>query len=162
MAVYTDYSLMAQPMDVLYMLHGDHPHIEEFPEAASQSFVAGDLVYLNGGYLTICGSDPSAILGVALADAHNTTAGAYTIPVLVLTTHTVLTMRVYHSNSGSNVIEATDLGTAYGVVAGTGEWKVDKTDTTNTRVRIVKFAEPIGTSAGKVGVVFLASVLQMP
>lgn len=163
MCAYTNYSVMALPMNIAKMVHGEHPYMDEFPEAASQSFVKGDLVCLASGYLTKCGSDPAAVLGVALADAHNGSAGAYMIPVLVLTTHMVLTMQVYHGTPSSSVIAAADLGTAYGIVdAGSGVWKVDKTDTSNTRVKVVTFLEPVGTAAGKVGVVFLPANLQMP
>lgn len=63
-------------------LDGGPCSILHFPEAASQSFVTGEPVLLSTtGYVTECGDNPVAILGLALADAHNTTAGLYTIPV---------------------------------------------------------------------------------
>lgn len=61
---------------------GGPPTVLEVEEAASQTFVEGEPVYIaDSGYLTECGDNPALILGIAGADAHNTTAGAYKIPV---------------------------------------------------------------------------------
>lgn len=145
--------------ELLKMIDGTPPVLWTLPEAASQSFVAGDLVYLTGGYVTICGSDPAAILGIAMEDAHNTTAGAYNVEVLVLTDQTMINMCV---DGSTDEIEATDRATAFGVSnAGSGIWVVDKGDTTNDRVTPLLFVDPVGTEHGRVGVTFLASVRQV-
>lgn len=62
-------------------LDGGPASVLTFLEGASQSFVAGEIVMLTAGYVVECGDNPVAILGIALADAHNTTAGLYSIPV---------------------------------------------------------------------------------
>jgi len=61
---------------------GGPPTVLEVEEAASESFVAGEPVYIaDSGYLTECGDNPALVLGIAGAPAHNTTAGLYKIPV---------------------------------------------------------------------------------
>lgn len=62
-------------------LDGGPCSILHFEEGASQSFVTGEPVMLTAGYVVECGDNPVAILGIALADAHNTSAGLYKIPV---------------------------------------------------------------------------------
>jgi hypothetical protein len=137
------------------MIDGTPPVLWLFPEAASQTYKAGEFVYRASGYLTICGADPSQILGIAMEDAHNSTAGAYDMLVLVATGQTLFKINVYHSVSGNNKIEAADLGTAYGLVNASNKWLVDKTDTGNTRVRVQKFYDAIGETAGFVLVTVL-------
>ena len=50
-----------------YSLHDDRnvgPAIHEFPIAASQTLLAGDLVYLDGGQVKIAGNSRASVLGV--------------------------------------------------------------------------------------------------
>jgi hypothetical protein len=140
------------------VLDGGSIPVLSFPEAASQSFVKGDLVYLASGYLTLCGADPTAILGIALEDAHNGSAGAYQIMVSLITAQTIVFMSVYHSTAANDKIEAVDMGTLYEIdkpVAGT--WRVDKTATTATRVRIIQFVDDVGSLKGRVGCLFFTT-----
>jgi len=81
-----------------------------FPEAASQTFLAGDFVFLSSGYLTICGTDPALIMGMALEPAHNTTAGLYQIGVALAIEIVLFGLSVYHATPANNKIEATDMG----------------------------------------------------
>jgi len=53
--------------------------IRWFPMAASQTFKRGQFVYLDdSGLLTVCGSDPGGIAGMAECDATAASAGAAT------------------------------------------------------------------------------------
>lgn len=138
------------------LLVSSPPPILPCQEAANQTFKKGDLVYITGGYCTVCSTDPTSIYGIAQEDAHNTTAGKYKVNVLILTAFTIIKMCVWSSSTDHYYIEATDEGTSYGVVKDSaGKWVVDKTDTTNTRVTIIKFYDAVGTVYGQVGVVFL-------
>lgn len=111
---------------------------ESFPEAASQTFKKGALVYLNAGYLTACGADPALIMGIATEDAHNTTAGLYNIVVELAHPDTLFLANLdTQASEGAGTTAATDRGAMYGVkslAASPYQWYVDKTETTNKRV----------------------------
>jgi hypothetical protein len=111
---------------------------ESFPEAASQTFKKGDLVYLNGGYLTACGADPTLIMGVATSDGHNTAAGADSTVVELAHPNTLFIGNLdTQASEGAGTTAATDRGKMYGVkalAAAPYQWYVDKTDVTNKRV----------------------------
>jgi len=140
------------------MLYTTSPVIEHFPEAASQTFEAGDLVFTNAGYIEECGADPASILGLVMEDGHDAGAGDYQVPVLVFTEATFIEMCVYHSDPGANLIEDTDLRTLYGLVASNHKWLVDKTEVVNTRVKVQQFKDPIGTVSGVVLVTVIPTV----
>jgi len=112
------------------------------------------------GYLTVCGTDPALILGIALEDAHNSTAGAYNILVAVATEDTLIQMSVHSATPATNQIEQTDLGKAYEIEVASNVWTIDKDATTNTRVRIQKFVDAVGggnDTQGRVLVTVLAA-----
>ena len=127
------------------------------PEAASQSFKDGDLVYMVAGYLTICGADPATILGIAKEDAHNTTAGLYNILVDVITADSLVEMQVAHDTPANAVIEAADFGKLYDIAVTSNVWYVDKNTTAATRVRIQRFVDALGTTNGRVLTTILAA-----
>jgi len=61
------------------------PNIHMVYEGASQSFYEGDLLKMSGGYAVLA-TDGNDAWGVAARAGHNTTAaGAYQIPVYVIT-----------------------------------------------------------------------------
>lgn len=139
------------------MLNGFPEPVGPYPEAANQTFKWGDLVYMNGGYLTICGADPASVLGIAKQDGHNTTAGLYKDDVLLITHDTLILMQVHHGTPANAVIEAADLMADYGIAVSGNIWYVDKEETTNKRVRIIEFYDELGTLNGRVAVQFLAA-----
>ena len=59
------------------ILHG-------YLEANSQSFKAGQFVYINSGAVTVTADGNTPVMGIALADATNVSTGNATIPVQVL------------------------------------------------------------------------------
>lgn len=128
-------------------------------EAASQTFKAGALVVYSSGYVAEAGDDPSLILGVALSAGHNSsTAGQYKVAVaLAHDSNTFIANVTGGSGNGANKCVETDRGAAYGVVAASGEWFVDKSETTATRVRVIDLVDPAGTPNGRVLVKFLSA-----
>lgn len=51
--------------------------VDDLPEAASQSATkAGDLVYLSGGGVTVCGDEPTTVWGIMLQDCTGTTSNS--------------------------------------------------------------------------------------
>ena len=127
------------------------------PEAVSQTFVDGDLVYMVSGYLTVCGADPAAILGIAKEAGHNAAAGAYDDLVDAITEDTLVEMQVHHTTPANAVIEAADLGKLYGIAVTSNKWYVDKTEVAAPRVRIQAFVDALGTTNGRVLVTFIAA-----
>jgi hypothetical protein len=54
-------------------ISGNSPQVLMYPEAASQAYKKGELVYLVDGKITEVGDNPSVILGMAAQDASGTT-----------------------------------------------------------------------------------------
>src|SRR5512139_2504699 len=85
---------------------GNSPRVELFPCAATQSFKAGDLVYLVSGRLTVCGANPTAILGVALEDAvsaADAVALLQLIPVALAEPDTLFQINLASDTAGATV-----------------------------------------------------------
>lgn len=100
-----------------------------YPEAASQNFKVGDLVYLVSGAVTACASDAVLCLGVAKTAATGITGSPITVEHL---TGKVLEMNCKDGTDAA----VTMIGNAYGidVLSATGYEGVvnlDNTDTTN-------------------------------
>ena len=129
-------------------------NIRHIPEAATQSFKAGDVVYLVSGLVTVAAAD-SSIYGVALKDATTATTGV--IPVVVIDD-----TQDWISTVGTTSA-VTNKGVAYGLTISTkGSMCVDLTDTTTTSVRVVDLHPADGAKAlGRVIVRFLNAVLQV-
>jgi len=148
---------LTQRASLARMLNGFPEPLTPLPEAVSQTFEWGDLVYMNAGFLTICGADPATIVGIAKENGHNAAAGAYNDDVLLITADTLIKMHVHHTTPATAVIEDADLFKDYGIAVSGHIWYVDKTDTSATRVRIIEFIDPVGTLNGLVAVQFLAA-----
>lgn len=154
------------PLNGIRMRNGGFPTIRVHTEVDSSTFKYGDLVYLNasgsGGTLTVCGADPSAIYGIALADATNVTTGNADIPVLVLTNDVEVAMNVYHATAASATFTyPTGLSTAYEIVqSSAGIWCIDIAATSNTRVHVHEYLDNAGDLYMRCWVQFMAATLQ--
>ena len=110
-----------------------------FPIDASATFVAGALVFLNTSDEEIeeCGADPALIMGKAGANAsqkflYKSAAGLDRIIVEVISPEVEYGMAV------SGTLVQDNLAKAYGVVKlASGNWAVDLSDTSATRVTVV-------------------------
>ena len=118
-----------------------------FSEEASQTFVKGNLVFVNtSGYLVECGADAALIMGVAAEDAHNGTQGQYDCAVDVILPGSVL---IAKSNTTT---DQTHVGAPYGIVLASSVWSVDiSEDTTHTRCNILGLLpqDAVGTDGGR-------------
>lgn len=139
-----------------------------YTEAASQTFVAGDLVTLSSGKVAIAKAAGNTmvaadkILGRAASDASGTTDAAIDVHVF-LPGHTER-LPVYHGTAASAVTAITDVGTAYGLRNdATQGWCIalDETGATTTKVRIVGIAPdfPVGEQYGLEDAVYLTASL---
>jgi hypothetical protein len=102
--------------------------IRDYPLAGGAAFREGAAVVLAAGVLGECGADPLIILGFAL---HAAGAGPATSRCLVAKAKAGATFWM----QGTRAPLATDVGVAYGIAKdGDGDWCVDATDTTATRL----------------------------
>lgn len=129
----------------------EYPH---FKETASQSYKAGDLVYLDtNGTVAICTLSTdrlnSKVLGIAVKNATGTTGNEVYIQVIRPTD--IFCMGVHHGTEASAVTAQTQLGSIFGVdkqtVSGNGTaiWCVNIEDAVTgassdlARVKCVNF-----------------------
>ena len=148
-------------IDVAQTVSGNSPQTVRLPEAASQTFKKGALVALNAsGYLAECGADPTAVCGVAAEDGHNgSAAGDYNLKLWVANDDTIFLANL----GGSSVTALTDVARPMGVVAASSLWHVDKTDLTNTVVKVIGLdtRDTVGDTNGRVLFQFLGKVRQL-
>lgn len=141
------------------------PRIVTRPLAAAQAFLTGALVLIDGnGAVAECGADPAAIAGVALAPCGADASGFNILgkkefppgymQVAAISEEQTFTAKYVGS------LPAAD-GGAYGVVKDSdGAWKVDFSDTTATRVRLVDRRTTSPENIARVVVKFLAANVQ--
>jgi hypothetical protein len=105
-------------------ISGNAPQVLTLPEAASQTFVKGELVYLSGGYVTECSSDPTAILGIADEDAHNGgSAGLYNVAVVIANSDTIFEVHKTNASGAALATLVTDVGKEFAIyLDSTNSW----------------------------------------
>jgi len=136
----------------------------------NNGFNAGALVYQNGSQASECGTNPTAILGIAGIGSNDRWVATYgkgaefslTVPINIIYDDTIVEMTLL------GTLASTDIGASFGLTkdTNTGYWCVNKNDTTNTRVMVIglpdtyqtKFA--VGDTNPRVLVKFLANYLQ--
>jgi len=102
-------------------------------EANSQSFKAGNFVYLDTAAATLYPGGDHPLFGIALKDATNVSSGNIEIPIMQVTPDDVVSITVATS---ADVPEAADttcaIGTSYDTNAGTTiSSMIDSSDTTH-------------------------------
>lgn len=132
--------------------------IRAFPEAASQSFKAGEFVYLSSGKVTVCASDTAHILGMAMHDASGTTDAD--VLVAVADGETEFEMNVYHATPGSAITAITQIGAEYGLVVASNKHYLDLAETTADAFQIQSLSpkDAVGDTYGRVIVKVLRDV----
>lgn len=105
---------------------------DEHGEAASQSFLKGQLVYLaTDGLLTECASDAVLVFGRVLEDATGTTSTARMVEVIKPGDR----IKMKLTNNGSATTSASfEHGVAYGLYVASNVTYADLNDTTNDAV----------------------------
>jgi hypothetical protein len=97
-----------------------------FQEAATQTFVNGELVYIDsdGFCYEIGGATPAVIMGVANENSHNdVTAGTHTVSVTLANGINIFEANCLQTALGDHVLVQADIGTFMGI----------QRDTTNSR-----------------------------
>ena len=128
---------------------GNVERVGEYPCLAGQSIVEGSVVYLDAnGLLNLAGADPTTILGVALnAISSKPGFNAANSPLKINSPDDAVSVAIAYpgtifsarGDSGGALQTPTQaqVGDLFGIVNQSGEWCVDISDTTNTRVRVV-------------------------
>lgn len=114
--------------------NGGRPRQMFFPEASGQSYLAGELVYLSGGKITVMATDDQVCLGIAQA---NWSATDTSSPVIVLYPDDKLEITVYHSSSSSAITAVAQVGENYALLSTGNKSYYDIEDTSAVLIRIV-------------------------
>lgn len=112
-------TIAIQEAEVVKTFHGGPPIVVNFPEAATQTFKRGDFVFLVAGKVTICGTDPTSILGLALHDASGVTDR--NVQVILSTADTVFSLNVITTTAQAN------LGLSFKITRVGTKWQLDTT-----------------------------------
>ena len=133
--------------------HFSGPHkIQNFKEAAGQTFKTGDMVVVttDTGYIRICATGDAVLTGIALKDA--TTTEGSEIPVKVIESGTLLMSSVYHATAASAITAVTQIGASYDPRYSTGANYLDiGTQTDNIFTGQKHMADDaIGTQYGRI------------
>jgi len=125
--------------------------VQHFKEAASQTFIVGDVLILDTsagvGRVKVAGADPTPIVGVAAEAASGVTDAK--VAVYVATG-----IAEFRANCDSSAVLSTlAMTTQYGIVADSTNvsqriWRVDTSDTTNPRVQITEVPNNGGGTYG--------------
>jgi hypothetical protein len=125
---------------------------------------AAVLIDANGAYAT-CGADPAAIAGVAATDYGADTSGFNhtgfkNFPPGYLQAHAIEEGQLFIAEYVGTLPAAP--GASYGIVLDSdGRWKVDFSDTTATRVKLVRLLTGSPENRPEVEVEFLVANVQV-
>jgi len=127
-------------------------HLMEYPQAASQAFKKGDLVYLVSGAVTIIAAD-TRIGGVAMEDSGATGD--------MIQVNQLSPDQLWVAQADATTLQAYE-GDAFGLNISTGDMSIDIADTTDTAFQIVQLDPQSGPTTGAGGKVigrFLNAVI---
>jgi hypothetical protein len=153
-----------EKVNIWYGANGSATEERQYPEAASQTFKRGDLVYLSSGKVTVAATagignnvaSGTKVLGIALKDASGATDTA--IPVAIANPNLRWVLPVTHATPASGITAITEVGTAYELERTAAPKRaVPIDDTTNTKVVVTAIhpAYAVGEQYGWVEVRFL-------
>jgi hypothetical protein len=117
-------------------------HLMEYPQAASQAFKKGDLVYLVGGAVTVVAAD-TRIGGVAMEDAGATGD--------MIQINKITPDQLWVAQADDTTTQAME-GQEYGLNIGTpGSMSIDIADTTDTAFAVDQLDPQSGPTTGAGG-----------
>lgn len=132
------------------LVNREEARIEEYPEAAGQTFKKGELVYLVAGKATVCATSATLIAGMALQDA----TGVVDSPIAIAIAEpgTLYEMNVYHSNPAFAITAITQPGTVFGHIVSDNKHYINIGDTTTTRLVVQSLSkkDAVGDAYGRV------------
>jgi hypothetical protein len=128
-------------------LHGGPPPILYVPEAALETFVKGEYVYINGaGYAAeITGDTPPVIYGVAAEPAHNSTpAGTNNVAIFLARPDVLFELNMKQSGLADHVSVAGDFGHPMAIQRDTTNSKIFLNASTQAGANVRMFVHTIG------------------
>lgn len=154
-------TISLQAAKVFGTISGNAPEVRVYPEAASQSFKAGQFVYLASGKVTVCGDDTTSILGMAVGDASTVTDTD--CAVYIANFDTIFEMNVYHSSAGSAVTAITDVGGKKGLEVDSNKcyYALEEATALAFQVRFLSPRDAVGDTYGRVCVQVLSDIMQV-
>jgi len=151
-------TISKQPVEVARVLTGGPPLTLSFGEASGQTFKRGEFVYLVAGLVTICGANPTSILGIALRDASGTAGTA--IPVALANDSNIFVGNV----AASGITSLSQIGLSYALAIASAMTHIDITSWgTNARALIVGLdpRDTVGDTAGRLHFIILNKYRQL-
>ena len=153
-----------QPIKAVRTRSGGAPEILAYPEAATQTFKKGEMVYLDGSgrvaeFTASVDDGSTRFLGFAAEDGHNdTTAETHDCAVYIANGDTVFEGNIYHGTVGSAITAITDVSTVLPLKQlpsqGDGMCAVDKEDTSGqidcARIIAISPRDAVGDTYGRV------------
>jgi len=116
--------------------YDSNSNLMEYPEAASQSFKIGELVYLNtSGQVTVCAANAQVILGLAVEDATGTTNTMIVVDILKPGEWVIANL--YNDTAASAVCANTAFGDLAELATSSNKTVIDITATASACFRIV-------------------------
>lgn len=110
----------------LKIMRAFQENVREYPEAAGQSFVTGDLVYLVAGKVTICADGDNTILGQAMQKASGVVDTLISVAVFDEDTRFAV---IVNNTKGNHALLAADIGIQlYIAKVAAGNWCADVND----------------------------------
>ena len=163
-----------QPVAVAYTLHGGPPITKVYPEAASQTFVKGEAVYLDANgrvaeYTSTIDDGTQRFLGFAAEDGHNNSTAGGSSCAVILPWGVVFEGNVCAAAGADQITAITQVGTAY-VLFENATLNIVQIDISNSAnqisaVRIVELSSRgsalAGDTNGRVMFVVIPAAIQI-
>ena len=161
-----------QAVSVAYTLHGGPPITKVYPEAASQTFLKGEAVYLNGSgdvaeYTTTIDDATQRFLGFAAQDGQNNSTAAAVSTAVILPWGVVFEGTVCTGSGNDQITAKTQVGSAY-VLFENSTLNIVQIDIGNSggqisAVRIVEISPKgaVGDTNGRVCFVVIPAATQI-
>ena len=141
-----------------YMIGMPSVPTETIKEGASQSFLKGEVLVISSGYAVVgTAGDDNPVLGTILGISCMAGRNVSTYPDLqyIPALPGVVFSAQLQNAAATAAVAQTNVGTVYGLNVTSNQWWVDTDDTTDERVRVIGYKDPIGTVNGVVYFVFL-------
>ncbi len=136
------------------------PTYDDFFEGDSVDAVAGEPVYLTSGFMVKRSANTQIVLGLIDEPAANSATAETDLlkkRVQIISLGQVYIASISAAGATANVAQ-TDVGVAYGIIESSvtaNKWVINRSETTNTSVRVLKNYDAIGAVDGRVEVTFL-------
>lgn len=141
-----------QEIQAVVQMHGANPFTLTLKEAASQTFVKGELVEIVAGYVKeIASATTATIYGVAAEDAHNGASdGLYSVSVELAAPQQLFAANVLTTGLTDRVLLQTDLGCDMAIQLDTVNSKVylDASTKGGANIRVRTHKQARGTDVG--------------